>query len=58
MGSAQIAAGPRTLSSAEVGELDPYPATLGDPKSPATGLTGVPGRLLGWPVRHLRSRKP
>ena len=57
MGTAQIAAGPSTLSSAEVGELDPYPATLG-PEAPATGLTVDPGGLLGWPLRHVRSRKP
>jgi len=57
MSSAQIAAGPCTLSSAEVAELDPYPATLGT-EAPATGLTVVPGGLVGWPLRHVRSRKP
>ena len=57
MSSAQIAAGPCTLSSAEVAELDPYPATLGT-EAPATGLTVDPGGLLGWPLRHVRSRQP
>src|SRR5260370_38672845 len=46
MGTAQIAAGPSTLSSAEVGELDPYPATLGT-RSSGYGTHCGSGRPAG-----------
>ena len=57
MGTAQIAVGPRTLSSAEVGELDPYPATSGT-RSSGYGTHCGSGRPGGLAAPSCEECKP
>ena len=57
MGTAQIAAGPCALSSPRSVSSTHTQRHWG-PEAPATGLLVDPRGLLGWPLRHVRSRKP